>query len=186
MSYQIADFASQVALNAAIHANYSNRATELQAIATALGTDPTTLDTTIETAPIALKPGAAGNSRFTNDILAVVNAGKGGNLTNAAMAAAITAGIASEFPPVNTTPPSVSGTGAVGQTLTCNPGVWTNSPTTYGYAWLRGGVVIVGAAASTYVSQAADSGANIGCRVTATNPAGTAGPVTSSNSIAVT
>lgn len=186
MSYQIADFASQVALNAAIHANYANRATELNAIATALGSDTTTHDTTIQSAPVALMPGLPGHSRFTNDILAVVNAGKGGNLTNAQMAAAITAGIASEFPPVNTTAPSVSGTGTVGQTLTCAPGTWTNSPTNYGYAWLRGGVVIPGVTASTYILQAADSGTNVGCRVTATNPAGTAGPVTSSNSIAVT
>jgi hypothetical protein len=185
VTFQIADFAGQVRLNTMIHHAYANAATELAAIATALGSDPTTHDTTIQSAPVALMPGLPGHSRFTNDILAVVNAGKGGNLTNAQMAAAINAGLASEFPPVNSVAPSVSGTGTVGQVLTCAPGTWSNSPTTYGYAWLRNGIVIGGAAASTYTLVAGDSGTNASCRVTATNPAGTAGPVTSSNAIAV-
>ena len=185
MSYQIADFSGQVALNAMIHKWYPNRQAELTAIATALGSDATAHDTTIQTPPAALMPGNPLNSHFTNDVLLVVNAGKGGNLTPAAMAAAINAGLANEFPPVNTTPPTVSGTGTVGQTLSCTTGVWTMSPTNYGYAWLRGGAVIPGASASTYLLGALDSGTNISCRVTATNPAGTAGPVTSSNSIAV-
>ncbi len=46
--------------------------------------------------------------------------------------------------PVNTTPPTVTGAPATetgklqqGQTLTVNPGEWTNHPTEFTYAWLR-------------------------------------------------
>ena len=108
MSYQIADFAGQVLINTRIHYANANRATELTAIATALGSDTTTHDTTIQAAPAALIPGQPGNSRFTNDVLLVVNAGKAGNLTNAQMAAAITAGLANEIPPTNTVAPALA------------------------------------------------------------------------------
>jgi hypothetical protein len=182
MSFQIADFTGQVLLNTKIHYANPNRAAELNAIATALGSDPSTHDTTITTAPAGLQPGNPANSRFTNDILAVVNAGKGGNLTNAAMAAAITAGLANEIPPVNTAAPVVSGTGTVGLTLSCTSGTWQYSPT-YAYQWLRGGATIAGATAATYLLQAADSTTSVSCRVTATNAAG-ATPATS-NAIAV-
>jgi hypothetical protein len=182
VSYQIADFSSQVALNAAIHHAYPNRAAELNAIATALGSDTTTHDTTIETAPAGLIP-AAGNSRFTNDVLLVVNAGKAGNLTNAAMAAAITAGLANELPPVNTAAPVASGTGTVGQNLTVTNGTWQYAPTGYAYQWLRNGANILGATNAVYALVGADSGNNVSCQVTATNPAGST--VATSNAIAV-
>lgn len=183
MSYQIADFASQVALNVMMHPAYPNRATELTAIATALGSDTTTHDTTIQAAPAALIPGQPGNSRFTNDVLLVVNAGKAGNLTNAAMAAAITAGLANEIPPTNTAAPVVSGTGTVGSNLTTTNGTWTYGQT-YAYQWRRGGVNIAGATNATYALVGADSGTSVGCAVTSSNPAGSA--TAFSNTIAVT
>lgn len=183
MSYQIADFAGQVRINAMIHAANPNRAAELTAIATALGSDPTTHDTTIQTAPAGLTPGAAGNTRFTNDILLVVNAGKAGNLTNAAMAAAITAGLATEIPPVNTVAPVASGTGTVGQNLSVTNGTWTYSPTSYTYQWRRGGANIAGATNAVYALVGADSGNSVGCAVTATNAAGSTSA--NSNTIAV-
>jgi hypothetical protein len=183
MSYQIADFAGQILLNTKIHYANPNRATELNAIVTALGGDASTHDTTIENAPVGLQPGNAANSHFTNDVLLVVNAGKGGNLTNAAMAAAITAGLSLEIPPLNTTPPVASGTATVGSTLSCTQGVWNYAPTGYAYQWLRGGANIAGATAASYLLAAADSGTNVSCRVTATNPAGST-PIVS-NAIAV-
>jgi hypothetical protein len=183
MSYHVADFQGQIALTAMIHHFYPNRAAELTAIATALGTDTTTHDTTITTAPVAVRPGNASHSSFTNDILLLVNAGKGGNLTAAQMATAINNVLGSVSPPANTTAPVVSGTGTVGQTLSCTQGTWTNGPTSYARQWLRGGTNIPGATAATYVLVAADGGTNVSCRVTATNAAGST-PATS-NAIAV-
>ena len=183
MTFQISDFASEVRLNAMIHHAYPNVAAELGAIATALGSDPTTHDTTIQTPPAGLRPGDPANSRFTNDILLVINAGKAGNLTNAAMAAAITAGIASEVAPVNTAAPVVSGTGTVGQNLTTTNGTWQYSPTGYAYQWRRAGANISGATNATYALVGADSGNNVSCQVTATNPAGSTSAT--SNAIAV-
>jgi hypothetical protein len=183
MSYKIADFSSQIAITARIHKWNPNRAAELNAIAALLGTDTTTHDATMLTAPAGLRPGNKANTRFTNDILLVVNAGRGGNLTPAAMGAAITAGLANELPPVNTAAPVASGTGTVGQVLSCTQGTWTYGQT-YTYQWLRGGVNIAGATAASYTLVAADSTTNVSCRVTAHNPAGTASAT--SNAIAVT
>jgi hypothetical protein len=184
MTFQVSDFAGQVKLNAMIHYANPNRAAELNAIAAALSSDPTSHDTTISTAPAGLQPGNAANSKFTNDVLLVVNAGKGGNLTNTQMSNAITAGLTQEIPPVNTTAPAVTGTGAVGNTLSCTQGNWTYVPTSYAYQWRRNGLNIAGATAATYLLQAADSGTSITCSVTATNPAGsTVAPI--SNAVAV-
>lgn len=183
MSFQIADFASEVRLNTLIHKWYPNRAAELTAIATALGSDSATHDTTITTPPAGLQPGNPSNSHFTNDVLLVVNAGKGGNLTPAAMAAAITAALPSETPPANTTAPVVTGTGSVGSNLTTTNGVWTNSPTEYTYQWMRGGSQIAGATSAVYALIGTDSGNSVSCRVTATNAAGSTDAL--SNAIAV-
>jgi hypothetical protein len=86
--------------------------------------------------------------------------------------------------PLNTTAPVVTGTGTVGQTLSCTQGVWTNSPTGYAYQWLRNGTNIAGATAATRVLAAVDAGTNVSCRVTATNAGGSTPAV--SNAIAVT
>lgn len=75
--------------------------------------------------------------------------------------------------PVNTATPVVSGTAAVGQTLSCSTGTWTGEPTlTYSYAWLRNGSPIPGASTSTYGVQVADQGTGLTCQVTATNKTG--------------
>lgn len=184
MTFQVSDFSGQIRLNAMIHHFYPNIAAELTAISTALATDPTTHDATIETAPAGLRPGFPANSRFTNDILLVVNAGKGGNLTPAQMAGAINAALGQVVPPSNSVAPSISGTGTVGQTLTNGtPGTWQPAGLTFTRQWQRDGAAISGATATTYVLQAADSGHAVTCAVTGTNAAGQATAV--SNAIAV-
>ena len=74
--------------------------------------------------------------------------------------------------PVNTVAPTLTGTPALGQTLSCSTGTWANSPTSFSYAWLRSGVPIAGQAAGTYVVQAADQGHTVSCQVTAGNGGG--------------
>lgn len=77
--------------------------------------------------------------------------------------------------PVNTVLPTISGTVAVGQTLTAANGTWTGAATiTYTRQWLRDGVAISGATATTYVVQAADQTHKLSVRVTATNSVGSA------------
>jgi hypothetical protein len=62
--------------------------------------------------------------------------------------------------------PSLSGTPAVGNTLTCKPNVTTTASETVAYAWLRDTLPIPGAAAATYVVAAADETHHLSCQVT--------------------
>jgi hypothetical protein len=76
--------------------------------------------------------------------------------------------------PQSTASPEVSGTPAVGNTLTCSPGTWNGQPTpTYTYQWLLGGISIPSATASTYTVATADRGLVLSCKVTASNREGT-------------
>lgn len=75
-------------------------------------------------------------------------------------------------PPVNTTPPFVTGTPQVNQTLTTTAGVWDNNPQSAAYQWLRNGTNRPASTAATVTLTTADLGAQMSCRVTATSPAG--------------
>jgi hypothetical protein len=98
----------------------------------------------------------------------------------AAAAAALLAPAARAAAPANTTPPAISGSATVGQTLTASDGTWSNSPTGFAYQWLRcngGGnkcTPIGGATQKTYTATAADAGHALRVRVTATNADGSA------------
>lgn len=88
--------------------------------------------------------------------------------------------------PANTQAPVISGVAMIGALLIATPGVWTGNPApTITRQWLRAGVVV--ASGLTYLTSAADVGANIRYRETATNPLGSAtaesntiGPISSS------
>ncbi|MCW2961853.1 MAG: hypothetical protein JWM90_2240 [Thermoleophilia bacterium] len=75
--------------------------------------------------------------------------------------------------PTATTPPHITGTGRPGETLTCLPGTWSNSPTTFAYNWYRPstGAFVPGATSPTYVPSR-DDGFTIGCQVRAISPSG--------------
>lgn len=79
--------------------------------------------------------------------------------------------------------PALTGTTAVGQTLTCSEGTWSGNPTSLAYSWMRNGTPIAGQTGSTYVVQAADQGQTITCQVTASNVAGAASAT--SNGVAI-
>ncbi len=96
--------------------------------------------------------------------------------------------------PVNLTAPVLSGTPAVGSTVSVTNGTWTGSPTSYAYEWWRcipsggGGCTsskIAGAASNTYVLTSAELTGTVYVNVTATNGIGSdsamsnsVGPVT--------
>ena len=81
--------------------------------------------------------------------------------------------------PVNSTPPTISGSTTEGQTLTANPGAWSGStPISHSYQWRRCDTAgancadIAAATATTYALVAADVGHTIRVRETATNAFG--------------
>lgn len=68
---------------------------------------------------------------------------------------------------------TVTGTGAVGATLTATPVNVSGSPIpTAAYQWTRDGADISGATSSTYLTTLSDSGKSVACRVTVTNSEG--------------
>lgn len=67
--------------------------------------------------------------------------------------------------------PEPSGFAAAGETLTCEPGSWSGSPT-FTYLWLENGFPIPGATSSTYVVKASDVPSNLQCEVIGTNAGG--------------
>ena len=76
-------------------------------------------------------------------------------------------------PPANTAAPVTTGTPEVDQTLSCSSGSWSGNPApSLAYEWLRDDAAIPGASSPTYVLQVGDARHELGCRVTATNPAG--------------
>jgi hypothetical protein len=79
--------------------------------------------------------------------------------------------------PANLSAPTITGNKTLGSTLTVSTGSWSNSPTSYSYAWRRNGTAISGATSSTYVIFTADQGTTITCVVTAMNASGQASVV---------
>lgn len=93
---------------------------------------------------------------------------RGSRQTAAGRRAASRAADAVSKLPVNSVLPAITGTTTVGQTLTCSSGTWSKSPS-FAYQWLRDGVPIIGATASTRVLAAGDAGKLMSCTVKATN-----------------
>lgn len=77
--------------------------------------------------------------------------------------------------PAMVAPPQLAGEGRIGEPLAVDEGVWSGSPSpVLARQWLRDGAAIPGATGATYLPDAADDGGALGCRVTATNAAGSA------------
>jgi hypothetical protein len=87
--------------------------------------------------------------------------------------------------PVNTSPPTISGSAIQGQTLTESHGSWTNSPTGYEYQWQRcdtagsNCAAIPGATSQAYTLTASDVEHAIRVQETASNAAGPSEPASS-------
>jgi hypothetical protein len=70
--------------------------------------------------------------------------------------------------------PSITGTPANGQRLSCHPGLPAGAAAQLAYAWLRDQIPIQGAIVSTYTVKGQDSGHHLQCQVTATDGGGSA------------
>jgi hypothetical protein len=83
-------------------------------------------------------------------------------------------------PTAGSAPPAISGTIAIGQTLTAGPGLWANNPEGFSYQWQdcdaagNNCVSIAGATAGSYTVAGGDVGDTIRVIVTATNDGGSA------------
>ncbi|HEY1688721.1 MAG TPA: hypothetical protein VGF95_07625 [Solirubrobacteraceae bacterium] len=87
-------------------------------------------------------------------------------------------------PPASAAAPVVTGTGLVGETLTCTNSTWTGAPSEFEYQWLRDGVPISGArlprttaSSFEYKLQSEDEKVAVQCEVTAAGAGGVAGRV---------
>jgi hypothetical protein len=70
--------------------------------------------------------------------------------------------------------PSIAGTPAVGQRLTCRPGTPPGTTAHLSYAWVRDLIPIPEATSSTYTVKGQDSGHHLQCQITASNGGGDA------------
>lgn len=93
-----------------------------------------------------------------------VTGSKTGYATTSKTSAA-TAAVLNSFTTAPT--PTITGTTAVGYTLTASPGTWAPAPDSLGYQWYRAGVAISGATTSAYKLTSLDQGKAITVRVTA-------------------
>jgi hypothetical protein len=98
-----------------------------------------------------------------------------------AVGAALATTSRSTVKPSNNTVPSISGTAAVGSTLTADPGTWSGSqPISYQYQWQVCGQngnnchAISGATSNTYVIKSGDAGNTLRVHVIAGNSDGSA------------
>jgi hypothetical protein len=82
---------------------------------------------------------------------------------------AVSSGVPLVFPH-----PSIAGTPAVAQRLTCRPGVPSGSTAQLTYRWLRNLLPIPGATGSSYTVKGNDTGRHLQCEVTARNAGGSA------------
>jgi hypothetical protein len=102
-----------------------------------------------------------------------------GNVSDFSAATAVVQ--SANAPPVNTSPPTISGTAQAGQQLTATPGAWTGTqPINYAYQWQScdsNGAncnPIAGATSAAYTAKTADVGSTLSVSVTGSNTPGSA------------
>ena len=96
----------------------------------------------------------------------------------------------SQAAPANVTPPTISGTAVVAETLTASPGSWTGTaPLSFAFAWQRCNAAgascapIGGATGTTYVAVTDDVGSTLRVEVTVTNTEGSASSLSAQTAV---
>jgi hypothetical protein len=112
--------------------------------------------------------GLAPNTTYHYRVLATSPAGTGAGADQA-----FTTAVSSQVALVHPNP-SITGTPANGQTLTCHPGTPSGTSAQLTYAWLRDLIPIAGATGSSYTVKGQDTGHHLQCQVTATDGGGSA------------
>ena len=103
---------------------------------------------------------------FAATISVTVEGTKAGYTPTTRTSARTAAVTAASFDVVGT--PSISGTLAIDDVLTADPGSWEPEPESFTYQWKRNNVAITDATEDTYTLTPADMGTDISVRVTAT------------------
>ena len=109
------------------------------------------------------------------ELLVVVGARPIASADSANLARILQAHIKEQLTPIDLTPPAITGTVAVGQTLTLMPGTWSNPDVTLTYQWQRcdgtgaNCAPIAGATSTTYAIAASDAGSTFDVVETATD-----------------
>ena len=138
------------------------------------------------TGPGQYWPGTLDDASFYPAVLSAsqVQAHYDASITGSLATSAATA-VVTTVAPVNTSPPTVSGTAQQGQTLTADSGSWSGTaPISYTYQWQRcspGCSNISGATNSTYLVAAADVGATLRVAVTGSNSSGSSASILEPN-----
>ena len=120
-----------------------------------------------------------GSSDVNHRLVVVATASNSGGSASASSAATAVVPVPVSAP-ANTAVPTISGTAAVGNSLTAGNGSWSGSPTGYSYKWedcnSSGGscAAISGATASSYKVATGDENDTLKVVVTASNSAGSA------------
>jgi protocatechuate 3,4-dioxygenase beta subunit len=119
-------------------------------------------------APVAIDGATASSytptaGDFGDTITAAVTATAAG-YADSTLTTAATAPVTSDV--LITDTPTILGTPTVGQTLTAVAGTWAPGTVSFAYQWMRDGVDILGANASTYPLIGTDAGTAISVRVT--------------------
>jgi hypothetical protein len=123
------------------------------------------------------------------ELLVVVGARPIAPADSANLARILQAHIKQQLTPVDLTPPAITGTVAVDQTLTVTPGTWSNADVTLTYQWQRcdgtgaNCAAIAGATSATYTIAATDAGSTFEVVETATDRFGA--PTATSTATAV-
>jgi hypothetical protein len=133
-----------------------------------------------QSAPCAPPPGAIGGAQAVSAVLAglLPNTAYHYRLTVSSPQGMATGAVESFTTPTSSQvalvhpSPSISGTPANGQRLTCHPGLPAGAAAVLAYAWLRDQIPIRGAISSTYTIKGQDSGHHLQCEVTATDGGG--------------
>jgi hypothetical protein len=112
--------------------------------------------------------GLAPNTAYRYRVVAASSAGSGFG------AEAVLTTSASSLVTVVTPAPSITGTPAVGQRLTCHAGAPSGASVRLSYEWLRDLIAIPGSTGSAYTVTGQDSGHHLQCQVTATDGGGSA------------
>lgn len=100
-------------------------------------------------------------------------------LLGAGVALALPSAARAVLGPLNAVPPSISGSAVQGSTLTCSPGSWAPSPTSYSYSWQRDVTTPVGGNSEHYTLTVADVGQAITCTVVTEDSLGSSLPAVS-------